>query len=117
MSVNSFLGKWKSTEQIERLPDYGLDFSKWIGRGAIQGYFVFSVYYKEEALTAQVDIPIGVDSYFSIYKGRFQHTKTQIKIWQNEQNPVKIKYCFENDLLPLKLFSKTITFKKLTNNQ
>ena len=112
MSLHSFLGKWKSTEQIERLLDYGLDFSKWIGRGVMDGYFLFSVYYKEEVLTAQVDIPISENSYFSIYRGRFQHTKTHIKIWQNEQEPVRIKYSLEDDLLTLKLFSKTIIFKK-----
>ncbi|WP_338759389.1 hypothetical protein WAF17_11625 [Bernardetia sp. ABR2-2B] len=117
MSIqNQLQGKWKSTEQIERLPDYGLDFSKWIGQGARDGHYYFSVLQQEEEIIAQVDIPVGVTGYFSIYKGRFQSTKTQIKIWQNDQNPVRIKYTLGDDLLTLKLFSTTIRFKK-TNSK
>lgn len=112
MKLDKFLGNWQSIQKVERLSDYGLDFSKWIGQEARDGYFLFSVFFDEEKTLAQVDIPIGITSYFSIYQGKFEHTKTQLKIWQNEQNPIRINYSFQDDLLVLKLFSKTIYFKK-----
>lgn len=114
---NKFQGNWKSIEEIERLPDYGLDFSKWIGQDARDGYFLFSVFLEKEQIITQLNIPVGVTGYFSIYQGRFEYTRTQIKIWQNEQNPVRIKYSFEENLLVLRLFSKTITFKKINSEK
>lgn len=114
MNENVIIGTWKSISEIEVL-DYNSNFSNWIGESPIPGYYMFSFFLDstETIYIAKLDIPITLGEgkgHYTIYKGRFEIDKKEIRIWQNEKVPVRIPYKLRKEKLKLKLFNRDILF-------
>ena len=132
MDWKFFIGEWKSTKKFDPL-NYNSNFENWINATACNGYFKFIVNYHEDSneYSSEVHIPVTyyVDfvlepnqskalnrtSYYKIYQGRFALKKKTIQIWQNENDPIRIKYSIKNNLLTLKLFATDINFLPLAD--
>ncbi len=108
---------WRSEQEIEVL-NYNSNFSNWTGLSPVPGYFLFEVKKEDEVSIAQVKIPVagnGGIGHYSIIEGRYEKGEKEIKVWQNEEIPVRIKYKRKSDSLFLVLFGKKIKFKRVEN--
>jgi hypothetical protein len=111
-----FNGKWITNEIIEVL-DYNSNHGNWISSIDIPGKFRFELDLNSSNIkNCNVMIPVeytsGGPGYYSIYFGRFELTRNQILIWQNDIFPTRIKYKWFNESLELQLFDEKIRFEK-----
>ena len=117
LTRSHIIGLWQSTSEIEVL-DYESNFSNWIGASPIPGFHRFLVEWDDltKRDIAKVQIPIaghgGGTGHYDRYFGNFEFDEYEIRIWQNEQLVVRIRYIYDEQILYLKLFSKTIPYKK-----
>lgn len=117
MPTTDWNGIWKSIDEIEVL-DYNSNFSNWIDAMATPGHFELNIEFDKvnNQNNARVNIPTvypnGIKGNFSIYMGRFEFDDSEIRIWQNANMPIKIKYEINGKELRLELFKRIITFKK-----
>lgn len=114
MDKDYLQGYWKSEYKIEVL-SYNSNFSNWTGEMPIPGYFIFEVQYENKDYIGQLKIPVEGsrgEGHYPIIMGRYEQEEKEIKIWQNEEIPVIIKYRKESGKLLLNLYGKEIKFIK-----
>ncbi|TAE76255.1 MAG: hypothetical protein EAZ85_00585 [Bacteroidetes bacterium] len=105
---------WISKDEYNNL-GYNSNFSNWIDATYTKGKlkFILNLDSLEEE-NCHIKIPIqhfsGESGYFSIQMGRFELSKNQILIWQNDIFPSQIKYELIDNELILELYKNKIKF-------
>ncbi|KFF06680.1 hypothetical protein [Flavobacterium reichenbachii] len=110
-------GNWISENEYSGL-NYNSNFSNWIDAIEIKGHLKFTLDLQiDNKRNCHVEIPVnylnGGDGYFSIKMGRFELSKNQILIWQNDTFPSNIKYELSENGLILDLFEHQIKFIRI----
>ncbi len=109
-------GNWISINEYGNL-NYNSNFGNWVDAVQIKGKLKFTLDLDSlEGKNCHIGIPVNYlstgDGYFSIQMGRFELSKNQILIWQNDIFPSQINYDLVDDELILELYENKIRFIK-----
>nr|WP_294923372.1 hypothetical protein [uncultured Flavobacterium sp.] len=109
-------GNWISIGEYGNL-NYNSNFGNWVDASEIAGKLKFGLNIDgSNKNNCHVEIPVnylcGGDGYFSIQMGRFELSKNQILIWQNDVFPSMIKHNLLENQLTLELYEHEIKFIK-----
>ena len=109
-------GSWTSIDEYDNL-DYNSNFGNWVDASPIKGKLRFSLDLNtQETKNCKIEIPVNYwtlgDGYYSIIYGRFQLSKNQLLVWENEIFPHQIKFNLSNEVLILQLYDNEIRFTK-----
>jgi hypothetical protein len=114
--VQTLNGNWISIEDHDDL-DYNSNFGNWVDASPVKGKLKFSLDLRSnDKRNCRVDIPVNYwtmsSGYYSIIYGRFQMSRNQLLIWENNVFPHQIKYSKTGVVLTLELFKSNVRFRR-----
>ena len=109
--------KWISTEEIEVL-NHNLNYSNWTDTYACEGKWKVE-FVKKGKTNEELNIYMPTarwgeshSGYWTIYSGRMKILEKELLIWQNNEQPVRLSYLENKNLVNLVIFGRQITFEK-----
>lgn len=107
--------KWKSVEEIKVL-NHNLNFSNWTNTYACVGKWKIEIYEKIDNVTKiKIFMPTARygeshSGFWVIYSGKVEIENTELLIWQNEEEPVRLTYQKNESNIKIDIFGETIEF-------